>query len=68
MAANAAKYGFIIRYPAGMESLTGYAYEPWHLRYVGTELAAELSGSGQTLERYFGLPVVDGYPAEILQL
>ena len=68
VAANAAKYGFIIRYPAGMESLTGYAYEPWHLRYVGTELAAELSNSGQTLERYFGLPVVDGYPAEILQL
>ena len=38
-AANAATYGFIIRYPAGAEAVTGYTYEPWHLRYVGRDLA-----------------------------
>ena len=35
--ANAHKYGFILRYPPGKEAITGYAYEPWHFRYVGTE-------------------------------
>ncbi len=52
---NSYKYGFIIRYPSGKESVTGYQYEPWHLRYVGKELAIELQKTGQTMEEFFGL-------------
>ncbi|MDO4289327.1 MAG: M15 family metallopeptidase [Eubacterium sp.] len=48
------EYGFIIRFPKGKEEITGYAYEPWHLRYVGTEAAAAMYESGQTLEEYLG--------------
>lgn len=36
---NAYQYGFIIRYPEGEEQVTGYKYEPWHLRYVGKKRA-----------------------------
>jgi D-alanyl-D-alanine carboxypeptidase len=50
---HAHEYGFIIRYLKGKEDITGYQYEPWHLRYVGTELAAELAESGETLEENF---------------
>ncbi|MBH5319813.1 M15 family metallopeptidase [Paenibacillus sp. GSMTC-2017] len=50
---NAANYGFIIRYPEGKDKITGYQYEPWHLRYVGTDIAAELAASGETLEEYY---------------
>lgn len=50
---HAHEYGFIIRYLKGKEEITGYQYEPWHLRYVGKELAAELAESGETLEEYF---------------
>ena len=57
--ANAARFGFIVRYPEGKEGVTGYMYEPWHVRYVGVELATHLSGSGLTLEEYLG--VVSGY-------
>ena len=39
VAANAHRWGFIVRYPAGGEGVTGYAYEPWHLRYVGPRAA-----------------------------
>lgn len=53
--ANSYKYGFIIRYPEGKESITTYQFEPWHLRYVGTELAAELQRTGQTMEEFFDL-------------
>ncbi len=54
---NCARYGFIIRYPKGKESITGYMYEPWHIRYVGTELANKLyqDGTWTTLEEYFGI-------------
>lgn len=53
---HAHEYGFIIRYPsADKESITGYQYEPWHLRYVGVELATELHNTGQTMEEFFGL-------------
>ena len=55
LAENSWKYGFIIRYPKDKEDITGYKYESWHIRYVGTELAAELYSSGLTLEEYFGL-------------
>ncbi|MEF2248447.1 M15 family metallopeptidase [Paenibacillus sp. IITD108] len=53
LADHAHKYGFIIRYPEGKDKITGYKYEPWHLRYVGTELAEALAASGETLEEYY---------------
>lgn len=52
---NAAAYGFILRYPAGKEHITGYAYEPWHFRYVGKNLAAYLKKEELTLEEYYQL-------------
>ena len=55
LAANAYKYGFILRYPEGKESITGYMYEPWHYRYVGVESAKKIFDSGLTLEEYFGI-------------
>lgn len=56
LAANAYKYGFIIRYPEGKHDVTGYEFEPWHLRYVGTALADELHKQNiQTLEEFFGI-------------
>ena len=54
LAKNAHKYGFIIRYPKGKEDITGYEYEPWHLRYVGKDAAAEIYSRGVTLEEYLG--------------
>lgn len=54
LAANAHTYGFIIRYTEDKESTTGYDYEPWHLRYVGSTLAREMhSKSIETLEEFF---------------
>lgn len=50
---NAYKYGYIIRYPKGKEDITGYKYEPWHIRYVGKELANELYKTNETLEEYY---------------
>lgn len=62
MAAHAYRYGFNIRYPAGKTAVTGYTYEPWHLRYVGEKLAAEMQRQGiQTLEEFFGLPAAPDY-------
>lgn len=45
-------YGFIIRYPKGVEEITGYAYEPWHIRYVTKPLAVFLSKTHMTLDEY----------------
>lgn len=50
--AHAHTYGFIIRYPEDGEALTGYMYEPWHLRYVGKEVATTIYERGDTLETY----------------
>lgn len=58
---NAHRHGFIIRYPAGSEAVTGYAYEPWHLRYVGIGTAAAVHASGAALETYAGLMPAPGY-------
>ncbi len=59
---HAHEYGFLIRYPEGKEEVTGYQYEPWHLRYVGRELAAEMHRTGvQTLEEFFDLPAAPAY-------
>lgn len=56
IAANVPNYGFIIRYPQGKEDITGYQYEPWHLRYVGINTAKAITTSGQTMDEYFGVP------------
>jgi zinc D-Ala-D-Ala carboxypeptidase len=62
LAANAYKYGFIIRYPQGKQNITGYEYEPWHVRYVGTALSMEMHKEGiNTLEEFFGLPSAPTY-------
>ena len=56
LAANAYKYGFIIRYASGLDSITGYEYEPWHVRYIGTNLSEEMHKEGVlTLEQFFGI-------------
>jgi zinc D-Ala-D-Ala carboxypeptidase len=52
---NAQEYGFIIRYPRGKDAITGYQYEPWHLRYLRTETAKTVKNSGQTLDQYYGI-------------
>ncbi len=49
---HCADYGFIIRFPKGKESITGYAYEPWHIRYVGEAAAKEITSQGICLEEY----------------
>jgi len=56
---NAYKYGFIIRYPNGKEALTGYIYEPWHVRYVGTDESTAIKNSGQTMDQYYGVEAED---------
>jgi D-alanyl-D-alanine carboxypeptidase len=68
LAANSYKYGFIIRYQKNTQAITGYEYEPWHVRYVGESLAAQIHGSGQTLEKFFGLPTYPDYPAQMVSL
>ncbi len=57
LAKNAYKYGFILRYPKGKSNETGYMYESWHFRYVGSELAEKLYNNGNwiTMEDYFGI-------------
>jgi len=62
LAANSYKYGFIVRYPDGLEPITGYEYEPWHFRFVGVDLATEMHATGvQTLEQFFELPAAPNY-------
>jgi len=55
LVSNASSYGFIIRYEKGKESITGYQYEPWHLRYVGTDVAKKIVASGKTMDEYYGV-------------
>lgn len=54
LAKNCHKFGFIIRYPKGKEDITGYSYEPWHIRYVGPLVASYLYKHNLTLEEYYG--------------
>lgn len=62
LAENSWRYGFIIRYPDGWQPTTGYTYEPWHLRYVGPEVAALYRESRKgTLEDFWGLPPAPDY-------
>ncbi len=52
---NAYRFGFILRYPKGMEDITGYTYEPWHYRFVGREAATDIHVGGLTLEQYLSV-------------
>gem|GEM_PF-796071 len=64
IAANSYKYGFIVRYGQNKEDITGYAYEPWHIRYVGVAMAQAIYDSGLCLEEYldrFGLLISRSY-------
>ena len=55
LASNCTKYGFIIRYEKSKEKMTGYKYEPWHIRYLGKDLAKKVKKSGKCLEEYLGV-------------
>lgn len=62
IAKNAWQYGFIVRYPQGKTAITGYVWEPWHLRFVGLELAADMKAKKiTTLEEFFTLPAAPKY-------
>ena len=55
-----AAHGFILRYLEGKEDITGYSYEPWHIRYVGDPaIAKEITDAGETLEEYLGAAAED---------
>ncbi|WP_033371432.1 M15 family metallopeptidase [Humibacter albus] len=63
LAANAWRFGFLLRYPSDKVPVTGFTYEPWHFRYIGLPLATELHDTGvTTLEEYFGVPGGETYP------
>jgi D-alanyl-D-alanine carboxypeptidase len=59
---NASRYGFILRYPQGKESVTRYKYEPWHWRYVGRQAAEEMLRSGSVLEEYRAAQKLESMP------
>ncbi|WP_438354569.1 M15 family metallopeptidase [Microbacterium sp. CJ88] len=62
VAANAWRFGWIVRYEPGRTPTTGYIPEAWHLRYIGTDLAAAYHDEGwHTLEEFFGLPAAPTY-------
>lgn len=62
LAQHCADYGFIIRFPQGKEDVTGYQYEPWHIRYVGVDIAKEIQKYDLTLEEYLGVDSVYAAP------
>ncbi|WP_233546915.1 D-alanyl-D-alanine carboxypeptidase family protein [Exiguobacterium sp. AM39-5BH] len=53
MLQQAHRYGFIVRYPKGKEKITGYNYEPWHLRYVGVKEATTMKQKNWTFEEWW---------------
>jgi len=53
------EYGFILRYPPEKKHITGIVNEPWHFRYVGTEVSLDMKDSGLCLEEYLGAPAVE---------
>ena len=55
------EYGFILRYPADKVAITGYMYEPWHIRYLGRDVASAVYSSGLCLEEYLGVDSVYRY-------
>lgn len=68
LAKNSYKYGFIIRYPKGKSDITGYSYEPWHIRFVGNNLAKYLYDKKITLEEYYKTTTVDNKVPEDEQI
>ncbi len=52
VAENCHRFGFILRYPKDKTNITGYIFEPWHVRYVGVEAAEEITALGITFEEY----------------
>lgn len=62
VAAHAAEHGFVVRYPAGAEAVTGYSPEPWHLRWIGRDAARDVMAAGGVLETAWGLPAAPAYP------
>lgn len=62
LAEHAHEYGFIVHYLKGKEHITGYLYEPWHIRYVGKELAEAVYASGLSLEEYLDESNLNGNP------
>lgn len=61
VAAHAHEHGFVVRYPEGAEQVTGFSAEPWHLRWLGAEAAAQVHAGGGVVETVFGLPDAPGY-------
>jgi zinc D-Ala-D-Ala carboxypeptidase len=62
VAANGHRFGFLVRYPDGKQDVTGFKFEPWHVRYVGVALATEMVRTGvPAREEFFGLPAAPGY-------
>lgn len=62
LAKNAPNYGFILRFPKGQQTITGYLFEPWHYRYLGKDLAAQYTVSGAgTLEEFLGTGAAPDY-------
>jgi len=62
LAGNAWRFGFIIRYPSEAMEVTGYQYEPWHLRFVGLGLATVMhEDKVRVLEKFFGYPSAPNY-------
>lgn len=55
MSCNCHNFGYIIRFPKGKENITGVMFEPWHIRYVGVDLATKLYNEKKTLEEYHSL-------------
>ena len=63
VAAHAAEHGYVVRYPEGRTDVTGFRFEPWHVRYMGVPLATEVQRTGSpTLEDFFGLPAAPDHP------
>ncbi|WP_426225595.1 M15 family metallopeptidase [Pseudarthrobacter sp. DSP2-3-2b1] len=61
--ANGHRFGFVVRYPWMFHPITGYYYEPWHLRFIGVEAATDMANRGiSTVEEYFGVEAAPGYP------
>lgn len=59
IAHNCYKYGFVVRYPKDKENITGYQYEPWHIRYVGKGASEEMYNNNQCLEEYLGVATTE---------
>lgn len=55
VSSNCYTYGWILRFPEGKETITGYEYEPWHYRYLGVDLATKVAASGMTYDEYWCL-------------